>query len=247
MAKSADRKKRESEQDGDGSDRDGNEPGAEPVQPDSQGGQQDNKAVPGAGARQAGVPPPPPPPPQSPQSRDPATELRRLLDEKTKLADEYLNSLRYLQAEFDNYKKWAERDKSEFTKVANERLVRAVLPVLDNLEKAVESGKKEHTPFVDGIEMIYNELLAALKSVGLKEMKSLGTKFDPYSQEAMLTEARTDAEEDTVVGELQKGYLLNDKVIRTAKVRIAKKPEEKSDGTGAGEQKDDGEGAAGGK
>jgi molecular chaperone GrpE len=230
MGRTADRKKRESEQDG--------------LKPDNEEAGQDKHAdgshpvekqdVPPENAdarvspQQASIPQPPPFPPP-----DDAGALRKLLDEETKLADEYLSKLRYLQAEFDNYKKWADRDKAEFTKVANEKLVRAILPVIDNLEKAIDAGRKEKTPFLDGIGMIYNEMIAALKSVGLREMKSVGLKFDPYRQEAMLTEARNDVEEGTVVEDLQKGYLLNDKVIRTAKVKIAKKSDEKNDKTDA--------------
>lgn len=159
---------------------------------------------------------------------DEYNNLKKLLDEKTRIADDYLNRLRYLQAEFDNYKKWTEKDKAEFTKVANEKLVRSILPVLDNLQKALETAGNEKSAFRDGIDLIYVELMGIMKGIGLMPMDTLGKRFDPFRHEAISCEARDDLEDGIITEELQRGYTLNDRVIRTAKVKISKKPE-KSD------------------
>jgi molecular chaperone GrpE len=165
-------------------------------------------------------------------------ELKKALDDRGRLAEEYLTRLKYLQAEFDNYKKWAEKDRAEFTKVANERLIRQLLPVIDTLEKALDMSKTEKSAFRDGVVLIYGELMNALKGSGLAEMSAKGSKFDPFRHEAMIVELREDIEDGTVLEELQKGYMLNDKVIRTAKVKIAKKPENAGSDDGSAPPRD---------
>jgi molecular chaperone GrpE len=157
--------------------------------------------------------------------RESVEPVKQSLDEMTRLAAQYLDRLKYLQAEFDNYKKWVERDRLEFTKVANQKLVLAVLPAIDNLEKAIEAGGKDKTPFAEGIRLIYAELMESLAAIGLRAIKAAGTKFDPYMHEALLAEHRSGVEDGVIIEELQKGYTLNDKVIRTSKVKIAKKPD----------------------
>jgi molecular chaperone GrpE len=141
------------------------------------------------------------------------------------------NDLQRLQAEFENYRKRSDRDKSEFVKFATRDLVIDLLPVLDNLDLALSNSKevaKEKTEFVKGIELIYGQFYEVLSKIGLSRIESLGQKFNPYMHEALLQE-ESDGDENKILEEMQKGYLLNDKVIRHAKVKISKKRDNKGD------------------
>jgi len=160
-----------------------------------------------------------------------ARKIERLKKEveeaKLNAKENYENYLRAL-ADMDNFKKRMLKDKEEFLKYANERLVSSLIGVLDNFKRAVESANlsKEFEPFYEGIKLIYNQFQDTLKSEGLKEFSSLGEIFDPSRHEAMLT-IESDKPPNTVVEEVEGGYILNDKVIRPAKVYVAKEKVEK--------------------
>jgi molecular chaperone GrpE len=157
-----------------------------------------------------------------------STELERLrkeLEEKIKLADEYLSRLKYLQADFENYKKIAARERKMYEMCATEELIKKLLPIIDDLEIALASTSQDDdiASFVKGFELIYRDLMAVLEKEGLKPIKAVGEKFDPYKHEVTLTAIDEDLPEDTVLEELEKGYMLGPKVIRTAKVGVSKK------------------------
>jgi molecular chaperone GrpE len=135
--------------------------------------------------------------------------------------DEYLDALQRLKAEFDNYRKRVARDQQERAARAHERLVRELVPVLDDLERALahEGGDLE-----DGVRLIHRQLDEALGKEGLVEIETAG-KFDPHTQEALLSQP-SDEEEGTVIQVLQKGYLLGDRVLRPARVVISQGPSE---------------------
>jgi molecular chaperone GrpE len=154
--------------------------------------------------------------------------LKKELEEKTKLADEYLSRLKYLQADFENYKKMAARERRMYEMCATEELIKNLLPIIDNLETALASARQddEIASFVKGFELIYNDLMAVLEKEGLKPIKAVGEKFDPYKHEVTMTSIDEDLPEDTVLEELQKGYMLGSKVIRTAKVEVSRKKKE---------------------
>ncbi|MBE0517030.1 MAG: nucleotide exchange factor GrpE, partial [Methanophagales archaeon] len=163
-----------------------------------------------------------------------STELGRLkkeLEEKTRLADEYLSRLKYLQADFENYKKMAARERKLYEMCATEELITNLLPIIDNLETALASASQggEIASFVKGIELIYKDLMAVLEKEGLKPIKAVGEKFDPYKHEVALTAIDEDRPEDTVLDELEKGYMLGSKVIRTAKVEVSKEKEKEKE------------------
>jgi molecular chaperone GrpE len=129
--------------------------------------------------------------------------------------DEYLDALQRLKAEFDNYRKWVARDQKELAARAHERLVRELVPVLDDLERALaHEGNLE-----DGIRLIHRQLDEALTKEGLVEVETTGM-FDPHTQEALLAQPSDEAE-GTVIEVLQKGYLLGDRVLRPARVVIS--------------------------
>jgi molecular chaperone GrpE len=129
--------------------------------------------------------------------------------------DEYLDALQRLKAEFDNYRKRVARDQQELAVRAHERLVRELVPVLDDLERALaHEGNLE-----DGVRLIHRQLDEALTKEGLVEVETAGM-FDPHTQEALLAQPSDEAE-GTVIEVLQKGYRLGDLVLRPARVVIS--------------------------
>lgn len=140
---------------------------------------------------------------------------------------ELTDTLQRTQAEFENYKKRVDKEKGEFVKYAKAELIQKILPTLDTFEIALKSISDKEK-FVKGMEMIYAQLFSTLESEGLKPIESLGKKFDPYLHEVMLKE-KSDKDEGMVLEELQKGYMLNDKVLRHSKVKISEKAKEKED------------------
>ncbi|HZQ04588.1 MAG TPA: nucleotide exchange factor GrpE [Gaiellaceae bacterium] len=134
--------------------------------------------------------------------------------------DEYLDALQRLKAEFDNYRKRAARDQSDLVARASERLVKALLPVLDDLERALEAASEhEEAKLEEGVRLVHRALADALAKEGLVEIETDGA-FDPHTQEALLTQP-SEADEGTVIQVLQKGYRLGDRVLRPARVVVS--------------------------
>ncbi|MDH4128556.1 MAG: nucleotide exchange factor GrpE [Spirochaetota bacterium] len=143
---------------------------------------------------------------------------------KTKIND-YENLLQRKQAEFENYRKRTLKEREDFQKTANQKFIEELLPIIDNFEKAisVSNGQTENSVLWDGIILIEKQLKKALESNGLELIQSEGMEFDPNLHEALhIEESNTDYEVDTVIQEWQKGYILAGKVIRHAKVVVAK-------------------------
>jgi molecular chaperone GrpE len=134
-------------------------------------------------------------------------------------------SLQRLQAEFENYKKQIDREKGEFVKYAKAELVYKLLPLLDTFEIALKNTSDKEK-FVKGIEIVYAQLFSTLETEGLRPIEALGKKFDPYFHEVMLKQ-KSDKDDGVVLEELQKGYMLNNKVLRHSKVKISEKVKEK--------------------
>ncbi|MCX6692457.1 MAG: nucleotide exchange factor GrpE [Methanoregula sp.] len=148
-------------------------------------------------------------------------EIERLkteLDKKTLLAEERLNQLKYLQSDFDNYRKWSEKENGAIIALANENLIKDLLVILDDFERALPSLEQEKNKA--GMEMIYKNFAKILSSYGLQPIDCVGKKFDPQFHEALCTE-KCKKEQNTVLEELGKGYRLKSKVIRPSKVKIA--------------------------
>ncbi|MGZ4290804.1 MAG: nucleotide exchange factor GrpE [Gaiellaceae bacterium] len=134
--------------------------------------------------------------------------------------DEYLDALQRLKAEFDNYRKRVARDQQELAARAHERLVRELVPVLDDLERALEAAAEhEEAKLEEGVRLVHRSLADALAKEGLSEIETDGP-FDPHTQEALLSQP-SDAAEGTVIQVLQKGYKLGDRVLRPARVVIS--------------------------
>ena len=125
-----------------------------------------------------------------------------------------------LQADFANYKRRTEAQKTEFVELGVKKVVNDLLPVLDNFERALDSiGEKDST--YDGILMIKDQLTDVLKKEGIVEMKALGEEFDPTYHHAVLTEDSDEYDSGYVIEVLQKGYLINDKTLRPAMVKVS--------------------------
>jgi molecular chaperone GrpE len=148
------------------------------------------------------------------------------LKEEANKAKEYWDRILRLQADFENTRKRLEKEKQDFLKFANEGIVLELLNVLDDLERTVELAQSKHqdlAAFLKGVEMILVHLYELLKEHGVKPIEAQGKVFDPNLHEALMQAENKDVPEHTVLEELQKGYLLNDRVIRTAKVKVSKK------------------------
>jgi molecular chaperone GrpE len=143
------------------------------------------------------------------------------LAEVTRERDVYLDALQRLKAEFDNYRKRAAREQQDIVSRAAERLVKELLPVLDDLERALAAvDQHEEAKLEEGVRLVQRALADVLEREGLAEIETNG-KFDPHIHEALLAQPADDVESGGVVQVLQKGYRLGDKVLRPARVIIA--------------------------
>jgi molecular chaperone GrpE len=144
---------------------------------------------------------------------------QRLADAEAK-AEEHLDDLKRLAAEFDNYRKRTARDQEALVARAAERLVKELLPVLEDLERAlVAADEHEEAKLEEGVRLVHRSLAAALSKEGLEEIPTEGA-FDPHVHEALLSQP-SEAEEGTIIEVLQKGYRLGDRVLRPARVVVA--------------------------
>src|SRR5437667_11940416 len=163
-------------------------------------------------------------------SLTPEEEIRRLretLEAKTLLAEEHRDRYLRAAAEFDNARKRAARERDEYTRYANESLLRELLPVLDNFERALQSARNETTAaaVTAGVELIQRELLRVLEKFGVTSFTSVGQPFDPERHEAIARVPAQEQPEGTVVDETARGYLLNGRILRPAMVTVASSPD----------------------
>ena len=129
-----------------------------------------------------------------------------------------------LTADFDNFRKRAQREKDEARQFANQGLLEKLLPVLDNFEMALTAVKDADPSVRDGVQMILDQLLGVLKESGVEPVDAMGQPFDPNLHDALSQEETTEVEEGTVVQQVQRGYKLNDRLVRPARVVVAKAP-----------------------
>jgi molecular chaperone GrpE len=152
-------------------------------------------------------------------------ELPRQDPKDAKIA-ELTDTLQRLQAEFENYKKRVEKEKEQFAKYCSHRLVSSLLPLLDSFELAIKNGNGlspgGHEKFRKGVEMIYAQFYSLLEAEGLRPIGALGKKFDPYRHEVLMQQETDESRDGIVLEEFQKGYMLNDMVLRHSKVKIGR-------------------------
>ena len=149
------------------------------------------------------------------------------LREKAAEAERYLDLLQRKTAEFDNYRKRTLREREEYRLTATEGLMAELLPVVDNFELAVDAaeGSREFEPLLQGVSLTERQMVEVLSRFGLSRMDPVGEPFDPNFHEAMTHEETCDYPADTVIAVVRKGYMLGDKVLRPALVRVAAAPQ----------------------
>jgi len=154
-------------------------------------------------------------------------ELKRKLEEKEKETKDHYDRLLRVAADFDNYKKRAAKEKEEWVKFANEDLIKTLLAFIDNLERAVNhAGNVEDSGvLIEGVRLTLQQLLQALGKFGLSSFDSRGKPFDPAVHEAILVVPTDQHKPNQVVEEFQRGYLLNNRLLRPATVSVSKLPE----------------------
>ncbi len=147
-------------------------------------------------------------------------EIQKLKKEIEELKDKYLRQV----AEFENFRKRKERELEEFWRKANADLILKLLPILDDIERSLESARRDQNfeALVEGIEMIYKTFLKVLEAEGVTPISAVGQEFDPEYHEALMQVEKEDVPPNTVVEEHQKGYLIGDKILRPAKVIVSK-------------------------
>jgi len=161
---------------------------------------------------------------KSPESSGDLAELHNKLQEKTKEAEENYARLLRLAADMENLKKRQEREQAELLQFANENLIKELLPVVDNLERALDHGRQLAAPeaLLEGIEMVHHAFLKALDRFGVTPLDSLGRQFDPAFHNAMMQEEAPDVPDSSVTKELQKGYVMHQRLLRPAMVVVAR-------------------------
>jgi len=161
---------------------------------------------------------------------DPMKDLESQLETKEQQAKENYDRLLRVSAEFENYKKRTSRELEEFRKFANQSLIKEMLSVVDNLELAMNSTnghKSIDQGLLQGLDMTHKEILKVFEKFNVKPIEAKGQLFDPTYHEAVMQEETDEAGENTVINELQKGYLIHDRLLRPAMVVVARSKESK--------------------
>jgi molecular chaperone GrpE len=159
-------------------------------------------------------------------SADEIDQLRIARDGLKVERDEVKELLLRRQAEFDNFRKRTERERSEYLQYAGMEMVKDLLPVLDDFERALKSdcGSPE---YAKGVEMIYNRMYEALKKLGLEPVDAAGKPFDPHLHQAVERVETSDSEDNIVLGEFQRGYYFKGKLLRPSMVKVSVSPDPK--------------------
>ena len=171
----------------------------------------------------------------SPENQQEKGEVSSLADQLLE-KDEELHALndKYLRlaAEFDNYKRRVQRDQQDKVRFANEKLFKDLLPTLDNLERALQSGREQGRieGLLEGVDLTYKHFLDTLQKMGIKQVSSVGEVFDPAKHQAVGQVESDTIPENVIVDEYQKGYFVHDRILRPAMVTVAKaKPDPDND------------------
>lgn len=158
--------------------------------------------------------------PEDVENTEQAEQAEQSLEDVERERDEYLNDLKRVAAEFDNFRKRVARERQELGALANERLLKELLPVLDDLGRALEAAEQhEEAKLEEGVRLVHRALSDVLAKAGLAEIETEGV-FDPHVHEALLSQP-SDAQAGTVIEVLQKGYRLGDRVLRPARVIVS--------------------------
>jgi molecular chaperone GrpE len=154
------------------------------------------------------------------EKKEEASDNKKESEAEKQLADMNAKYVR-LMADFQNQKKRFEKEKADIYQFANEDIVKSLLEVIDNFERALDASQDDGSKFREGMEMIFKQLIGALEKAGVSEIKALGEEFDPNFHNAVMMEETDEFESNKVSGVMQKGYTLNSKVIRPSMVKVA--------------------------
>jgi molecular chaperone GrpE len=166
------------------------------------------------------------------QVHAPQEGLAEKLKSKEQEARENYDRILRISAEFENYKKRVSREMEEFRKYSNQSLIKEMLSVVDNLELAMNSTNGHETidkGLLDGLEMTHREILKVFEKFEVKPISAKGESFDPTFHEAVMQEETDEYPDNTVINELQKGYLIHDRLLRPSMVVVTKFKEKKDD------------------
>jgi molecular chaperone GrpE len=156
---------------------------------------------------------------------DPLKEMEEKLESLEKEAKESHDRFLRASAELENYKKRTQREMNDFRKFANESFIKAMLPIVDDLDRAIEStcdSEHANSSVVEGVSMTLKEILKVFEKFGAKSFDSLGKSFDPNFHQAVQQQETDEHPDNTVLMELQKGYMIHDRLLRAAMVVVSK-------------------------
>lgn len=177
----------------------------------------------------------------TPKPKELLKEMEETVESLKKEAAENHDRLLRVAAEFENYKKRAAREMNDFRKFANESFVKAMLPVVDSLDLAIESSnnhKHADNSMVEGVNMTLKEILKVFEQFGVKRFESIGNTFDPSLHQAVMQEETKAYPDNTVLRELQKGYMIHDRLLRPAMVVVSKKTAESENSENSTQKKE---------
>ena len=161
---------------------------------------------------------------EDPIELDPIKILEKNLQQSKEDLEEQKDSFVRLQAETDNFRKRLSREKEEFAQYANERLFKELIPIFDNLKRAIEDPSNDTKSLKEGLEMILKQFSSFLEKEKVEPIKAVGEKFDPTVHEALTSEESDEHDENIIISEFVKGYTINNRVLRPSQVIISKKP-----------------------
>ncbi|WP_019422530.1 nucleotide exchange factor GrpE [Paenibacillus sp. OSY-SE] len=157
------------------------------------------------------------------QAADESNPLHAELEQAKEQADEHYQRYLRTQADFDNFRRRTMKEKEDLAKYASAKVITELLPVLDNFERALSTGQEasETESFVKGVDMIFRQIQQVMEQEGVQPMNAVGEPFNPEYHQAIMQVESDEYEEGFVVEEVQKGYMLKDKVLRPAMVKVS--------------------------
>lgn len=153
-------------------------------------------------------------------SEEDAAALKAQVESLKAALEEKDNRVKRLQADFENFRRRTGKEREELANVVTQDLLKSMLPILDNFDRAMAAEQKDNESFQKGVEMIYTQLHETLKNAGLELIDTAGQKFDPNFHQAVMRVENPDLEDDTIAQELQKGYIVKGRVIRPSMVQV---------------------------
>jgi len=154
------------------------------------------------------------------EAAESAEDLQKKVETLAAALQEKDNRLKRLQADFENFRRRTSKEREEIGNVVTQELLKNLLPIVDNFDRAMATEQQDGEAFKKGVEMIYTQLGETLKNAGLEPIETEGQKFDPNFHQAVMRVENPDLDDDTIAQELQKGYIVKGKVIRPSMVQV---------------------------